>query len=565
MIRLLNVDTLQLAEFADLNTPDYAILSHRWTQGQELKLDDLKKSPSESTNLFGRKRAGALKLKGACIVTRRHGLQWIWIDSSCIDKSNNSELSEAINSMYSWYKHAKVCLTYLSDVVLSDPDETFENSKWFDRCWTLQELIAPHDVEFYDANWNLLGTKSSLRSRIFDITGIDTKVLDGGDINTIPIGCRMSWVSSRKQSGVVASRVATCVEDEAYSLLGLFDVNIPLLYGEKRKAFKRLQEAILETVNDPSIFAWNSSSMAECHEKLARFRSLDNWDEEKRKLLAGTPGDFQPHVSWLHDDPGVSGFQTPFITVCDKLPGNSAVLKAVFEQFIGLIRNSVTLAMMIRQCTLPEKRIKTVLADKLQALARKLESEPEAQDHRYFSTSKFLHLHAVDLAREAVHCMLDPKYDDRSPPKAFSVCYRIPEAYGGITRQLKTELSFAAPSVFVASSGPYTLFAQELVDTLRSDLHIRFNELLKRKMQGQKNKHSRNNHFLQLIELEFDLPMNTPKVANSHSIPIMDRLRHIYEMAFGTRTSHFQSLQPGEVHISWKSVSYYPLAQICEK
>jgi hypothetical protein len=603
MIRLFNVDTLQLAEFPDQNVPQYAILSHRWIPGQELTFNDLNRHLSESTNLLGRKRAGALKLKGACIVARTHGLHWIWIDSCCIDKSNNSELSEAINSMYSWYKHAKICLTYLFDVVLTDSKKTFENSIWFHRCWTLQELIAPHDVEFYDVNWELIGTKLSLRKSIYDVTGIDMKVLNGGDIDAIPVGCRMSWMSSRTSSGVVTSRAATCVEDEAYSLLGIFGVNMPLLYGEKRNAFRRLQEAILETINDPSIFAWDSISITECHEKLGKFRSLQNWDGEKRKLLARDLGDFQTQLPWLSNSIGVADSPSPLITICDKLPNDLAVLNAVLGEFVVLIKNSATLAMILQHCALEgdkkESELAKELTEQVQVLARHLEHE--AQDRHCLSTARLLHLHATDVAKEVVRCAVHPKYLDlyahidtpNQPDKALSFSNPTPEgkepqehieaiarhlgycepghygcnAYLDMPHKPKGGLSFAHPSIFVASSRSYTLFAQELIDTWRSHLwsHSRLRELLEQRMPGGKNQHKRNKNFLQFIELEFDLPIDTPKLMNSQTISGMDRLWHIYELLFGSRASRLQSLQSGEVHISWKSVSPSPLAQILEK
>ncbi|KAF7528769.1 hypothetical protein G7054_g10074 [Neopestalotiopsis clavispora] len=553
MIRLVNVDTLQLVEFTDLDIPPYAILSHRWIRGQELTLTDLNRHPSESTNLFGRKRAGALKSKGACIVARRHGLQWIWIDSCCIDKSNNTELSEAINSMYLWYKHAKVCFAYLFDVLLSDKDRIFENSTWFDRCWTLQELIAPHNVEFYDANWDLLGTKLSLRNKISDVTGIELKVLDGADINTIPIGRRMSWVSSRKSSGLVAPRTATCIEDEAYSLLGLFEVNMPLLYGEKRNAFKRLQEAILETVDDPSIFAWDSSSMAECHEKLNKFRSLQNWSQEKRNLLATEPGRFRTPASWLSRDTSETDHMS-FITICDMFPNALAVCKAIFEEYTSLIANSVTHSMMISNYASPQTQMMALLADQLQTLARHLDSVPKAQEYPYANCINFLQSHATLMAKNTVLLALEPNYAGLSPEDVVLLQnFTHVESHGSDSRQTEMDFSFVRPTEFVASSRPFSEFAQVLVDSLHSTLHYRFRKLLERQLEGEKNKHNRAKHLLQLIDLEFDQPTDLPEIDKSQSISAGDRLRRTYELLFGSRKAPAQSLQPGQIHISWES------------
>lgn len=171
-----------------------------------------------------------------------------WIDSCCIDKTSSAELSEAINSMFDWYRNSQACYAYLSDVnsPCDDPKsltESLESSKWFTRGWTLQELLAPRWVEFFDLNWNTLGTKSSLQSEIEAITGISHLF----DFRNACIAQKMSWASRRE---------TTRIEDEAYCLMGIFEVNMPLLYGEGSNAFVRLQLEILKTSDDESIFAW---------------------------------------------------------------------------------------------------------------------------------------------------------------------------------------------------------------------------------------------------------------------------------------------------------------------
>jgi hypothetical protein len=172
-----------------------------------------------------------------------------WIDSCCIDKSSSAELSEAINSMYKWYANAQVCYAYLSDV---DVDQNAESalrlSQWFSRGWTLQELLAPRVVQFYDKNWLEIGTKQSLSWLLAEITGIGSGSLSGDKVLTC-IAQKMSWAARRK---------TTRAEDLAYCLMGLFDVNMPLLYGEGgQKAFIRLQTEIMATTTDESIFAWS--------------------------------------------------------------------------------------------------------------------------------------------------------------------------------------------------------------------------------------------------------------------------------------------------------------------
>ncbi|KAI0705460.1 hypothetical protein C8Q76DRAFT_860857 [Earliella scabrosa] len=193
------------------------------------------------------------KVKRACATVRASGHQYIWIDSCCIDKTSSSELSEAINSMYAWYRDASVCYAFLVDVPRDgDPSAAhslFRQSRWFKRGWTLQELIAPRTVVFLSSEWQFLGTKTSLADVISDVTGIDCTILrHQKDTMNVSVAERMSWAAGRE---------TTRPEDEAYSLLGLFDINIPTLYGEGRRAFLRLQEEILKRVPDQSILVWD--------------------------------------------------------------------------------------------------------------------------------------------------------------------------------------------------------------------------------------------------------------------------------------------------------------------
>lgn len=193
----------------------------------------------------------------------------MWVDTCCVDKKSSAELSEAINSMYRWYYNAQVCYAFLEDVSTPREDRcnvhdrsTFARmnsriavSRWFTRGWTLQELIAPRRVEFYDMAWNPLGVKEEVVWPLFKITGIPTFVLrDRNQLQRASIAQKMAWASGR-----VTSRL----EDQAYCLLGLFDVNIPLLYGEGKKAFVRLQEEIIQSrsweAQDQSILAFESA------------------------------------------------------------------------------------------------------------------------------------------------------------------------------------------------------------------------------------------------------------------------------------------------------------------
>ena len=127
-----------------------------------------------------------------------------------------------------------------------------KDCKWFTRGWTLQELIAPEDMTFFGSEWDLIGTKFSLAGVIARITGIEESVLHLlAALKGCSVAAKMSWAAHRRTSRV---------EDIAYSLLGLFDVNMPMLYGEGNKAFRRLQENIVRQSTDQTIFAWQSTS-----------------------------------------------------------------------------------------------------------------------------------------------------------------------------------------------------------------------------------------------------------------------------------------------------------------
>ncbi|KAE9373726.1 HET-domain-containing protein, partial [Stipitochalara longipes BDJ] len=233
-MRLINTSTLTLEMFFGEAVPTYAILSHRWND-VEVSFQDLQDGKCK-------KMAAYSKIKRCCAQARLEGWQYAWIDSCCIDKTSSAELSEAINSMYSWYNASEVCYVYLADVrggetLLDD----LRRSEWFTRGWTLQELLAPSCVVFFDKDWNDVGTKGSLEEIISDITGISDFI----NFKRACVAQKMSWVARRK---------TTRVEDMAYCLLGLFDVNMPLLYGEGENSFRRLQLEILKTSDDESIF-----------------------------------------------------------------------------------------------------------------------------------------------------------------------------------------------------------------------------------------------------------------------------------------------------------------------
>ncbi|KAF2451244.1 hypothetical protein P171DRAFT_459358 [Karstenula rhodostoma CBS 690.94] len=274
MIRLLHIIDKAFKEFYELESvPPYAILSHRWKHAQRNgKYRALELSHSEFLAGTGDDR-GYGKIDKACKAVHDLSqkleleLQWIWIDSCCIDKNNNEEHSEAINCMYEWYARSYVCIAYLDD---ADPFDESNPSEWYKRGWTLQELIAPERVLFYNKDWIGCGSRNDYNPGVYGrhsfqnrsgeiaaITRIDATLLKlttrmeiKRRLDSIPACQKMSWASDRR---------TTKGEDMAYCLIGIFD--IPQMYlkrGEGRRAFIRLQEEIIKQSNDLTLLAWTT-------------------------------------------------------------------------------------------------------------------------------------------------------------------------------------------------------------------------------------------------------------------------------------------------------------------
>ncbi|KAL8949785.1 MAG: hypothetical protein Q9222_004128 [Ikaeria aurantiellina] len=248
-MRLLHTKTLSFHEVIETADVEYAILSHTWGD-EEVSFQDFSKP--ESKQLRGYK-----KITSFCKEADSHGFEYGWMDTCCIDKSSSAELSEAINSMYRWYSNAYICFVHLNDVLTPphpfNSKAAFLESRWFCRGWTLQELLASVRITFYDRDWQKIGDKSSLQSLISAATRIPIEYIQEGHlVPEASVAARMSWACHRQ---------TTRVEDRAYSLMGLFDVNMPLLYGEGSKAFERLQHEIARTSEDESLFAWHVSAM----------------------------------------------------------------------------------------------------------------------------------------------------------------------------------------------------------------------------------------------------------------------------------------------------------------
>ena len=344
-MRLLKAETIELEQFLSNQIPPYAILSHTWSSNpdDEVLFADIGKEEAK------RKPAYQRKVAPACKKALKHGLNYVWIDTCCIDKSSSAELQESINSMFKWYMHSSICCVYLEDVP-SKTDEATDSeilgdliteSRWFTRGWTLQELVAPYNLIFYSKSWDNLGTRASLASSISEKTKINKWILDntrpGADRNFLyskSVANKMSWAAFRE---------TTRPEDIAYCLMGIFDVNMPLLYGEGgEKAFHWLQEEILKNSDDQSLLAWTALASDNVRTKGLR-RSGAKYPIEFRGPLAKHPNEFR-NASHIVPLPGVpdtysltsSGLRIELLVVPSNClpfqPGVWGVLRCHYEK-----------------------------------------------------------------------------------------------------------------------------------------------------------------------------------------------------------------------------------------
>ncbi|KAF2822102.1 hypothetical protein CC86DRAFT_95609 [Ophiobolus disseminans] len=380
-MRLIDANTLELRSFNDNEIPEYAILSHTWgsdeisyqelvwinriktfsssfrqssvsssfasTSSQdeqsglmlasmEMLLRGNWNSGTTSSGVAEQellKRSGYSKITNAAKIAKRLSLEWIWIDTCCIDKSSSAELQEAINSMYRWYWSAEVCIVYLSDIE-TPPANTpktlsqigqmaFESSRWTKRGWTLQELVASVTCRFYFQDWTCMGNKADLVEELCDVTGIPISVLeDPRSIQEVSVAERMSWAANRE---------TTRLEDLGYCLLGLFDIQMPLLYGEGEKAFLRLQEEILKTTDDYSLFAWSATTTD---------------TSMYRGLLARSPLEFQ-YCGSVEREPILSTFPI----------SSTAIGLRVQLEFLPDPNNKKQVLAMIRSCNAMNQRL----------------------------------------------------------------------------------------------------------------------------------------------------------------------------------------------------------------
>ena len=310
-IRLIHCEDQKFEEFDD-PPEEYAILSHTWQRDRRGNEKEVTYQIFQAQPKGKRQghEAGWEKVEKACDIALKHKIKWIWIDSCCINKTDIQELTEAVNSMYQWYEQSRICIAYLGDL---DGTE-LTSCTWFLRGWTLQELIAPSKVLFYNKRWEYCGSKNGyniednyneakdLSSQVADISGIDRDLLREKDsvlikrsLSSVPACQKMYWASKRK---------TTKAEDMAYCLIGIFGINhMHLKYGEGRGAFIRLQEEIIKQSNDSTLFAWQVLHPDQCItenllnlDEKGPFERISEFPKSRRRLhgiFACHPGEFQ--------------------------------------------------------------------------------------------------------------------------------------------------------------------------------------------------------------------------------------------------------------------------------
>jgi hypothetical protein len=283
----------------DDTIPPYAILSHVWREGEEVTFKDLMDG-------IGQCKTGFDKIRFCRQQAEYDSLEYFWVDTCCIDKTNHVELQEAINSMFRWYQKATKCYVYLSDVSTSSHkrranDENFEytwepafrESRWFTRGWTLQELLAPRSVDFFSRESKKLGDKTALEQMIHEITGIATLALQGAPLHEFSVEERLSWAKSRQ---------TTRKEDRVYSLLGIFDIHMSLIYGEREEhAFKRLRKEIDQPSNDFRTRNTSIQTEKKDQECLQHLRLTDPRDDKKR-IEETKGGLLKDSYGWIFED-----------------------------------------------------------------------------------------------------------------------------------------------------------------------------------------------------------------------------------------------------------------------
>ncbi|KAF7513224.1 hypothetical protein GJ744_010620 [Endocarpon pusillum] len=340
--------------------PPYAILSHVWEDGQEVTFTDV-------SDGIGKDKTGYSKIRFCKQQAGNDGLQYFWVDTCCIDKTNHVELQGAINSMFRWYQDAEKCYVYLSDVwtkkrKASDniSESTWENafrgSRWFTRGWTLQELLAPRSVEFFSREGKKLGNKSTLERQIHEITGIDILALRGTPLSKFGIDERLSWAKNRQ---------TTWKEDRAYSLLGLFGIYMPLIYGEgEENAFKRLRKKINRPI-DSAPQQQASVRMEEKYKECIQHLRLTDPRHDKKRIEDTKGGLLEDSYQWVLENADFQRWrdecQSPFLWINgDPGKGKTMLLCGIINELKESIARTSLLSYFFCQATDP--RINNAIA-----------------------------------------------------------------------------------------------------------------------------------------------------------------------------------------------------------
>ncbi|KAI5986039.1 hypothetical protein F5J12DRAFT_930337 [Pisolithus orientalis] len=232
----------------------YVMFSHAW-QGKEPSFQDVNLVNSvwdlPDTPLNN-------KLRNFCQETRRFGYRWAWSDTCCIDKLNSSILNESLTSMYRWYANSAATLVFLADVAHPSKPEDLRCSKWMTRAWTLQELLSPNVISFYDSEWKPylgdIGMNHKQSPGIMQELADAIKVLPGTIVSS------PDDLGVREKLRLASTRNATKEEDIAYSLIGIFKSDIRPHYGEQSDALGHLLEEIVAHTGEVTILAWSGTS-----------------------------------------------------------------------------------------------------------------------------------------------------------------------------------------------------------------------------------------------------------------------------------------------------------------
>jgi len=293
----------------------YAILSHRWLDEMEPTYGEI-----EAGTAVG---PGYDKLLKFCEKARQYGMEFAWADTCCIDKSSSTELDESIRSMFRWYSNSAICMVHLAQ---SETIEHIIDDEWIKRGWTLQELLAPDEIKFFNKHWIPMSgdrnDKSIRRTKIMKTlsraTGIPHDDLCAFRPGTTKVDKRMTWAARRK---------TTRVEDVAYSLMGIFDVSLQIAYGEGGdRAFCKLIEAIMQT-GDASVLNWKGRA-AKHHTSCAIPRSPQSFVGHGNAEFDGV----RPEMTMTN-----LGLRMPLVILPLKLRSGVSIRHGTFHLTLGCL------------------------------------------------------------------------------------------------------------------------------------------------------------------------------------------------------------------------------------